>query len=127
AIRPGSLPTSGDDHGRGNAAIERRALPSGAGSGSSRAPKAGGAMRVPRPSKEASPREGRMDFHSGMMIANRYRVEHRVGSGGMGAVWVGVHLRIGIRVRLKKLLPVCHRGKRTTARLLCADEDYRTG
>jgi len=46
-----------------------------------------------------------MELTPGTMIAGRYRIEARVGAGGMGEVWVGEHLAVGARVALKTLLP----------------------
>jgi serine/threonine-protein kinase len=39
------------------------------------------------------------------VIAGRYRVDRKVGSGGMGEVWSGDHLAIGTRLALKTMLP----------------------
>lgn len=46
-----------------------------------------------------------MDLTPGAVIAGRYRVERKVGSGGMGEVWAAEHISIGVKVALKKLLP----------------------
>jgi eukaryotic-like serine/threonine-protein kinase len=46
-----------------------------------------------------------MELSPGALIAGRYRVERKVGSGGMGEVWAGEHVAIGVRVALKTLLP----------------------
>ena len=46
-----------------------------------------------------------MELTPGALIAGRYRVERKVGSGGMGEVWAGEHVNIGVRVALKTLLP----------------------
>src|SRR5262245_24486386 len=47
----------------------------------------------------------RMDLRTGMLVAGRSRVERQVGTGGMGEVWAGEHVAIGVKVALKKLLP----------------------
>src|SRR3954466_8746388 len=46
-----------------------------------------------------------MDLTPGAVIAGRYRVQHKVGVGGMGEVWAAEHVGIGVKVALKKLLP----------------------
>lgn len=46
-----------------------------------------------------------MDLSPGSVVAGRYRVDTRVGSGGMGEVWAGEHLAVGLRVAVKTLLP----------------------
>jgi serine/threonine-protein kinase len=39
----------------------------------------------------------------GVVIAGRYRVEHRIGGGSMGEVWAGEHIGLGVRVAIKTL------------------------
>ncbi|MCC6551759.1 MAG: protein kinase, partial [Polyangiaceae bacterium] len=46
-----------------------------------------------------------MDLHPGMVIAGRYRIDTKVGAGGMGEVWAGEHVTVGSKVALKTLLP----------------------
>ena len=46
-----------------------------------------------------------MQLRPGALIAGRFRVEHLVGSGGMGEVWAGEQTALGVRVALKTLLP----------------------
>ncbi|AKT36556.1 serine/threonine-protein kinase [Chondromyces crocatus] len=46
-----------------------------------------------------------MELTPGTVIAGRYRIENRVGAGGMGEVWSGEHMSVGSRVALKTLLP----------------------
>lgn len=41
----------------------------------------------------------------GTVVADRYRLDYKIGSGGMGQVWAGEQLAIGRRVALKLLLP----------------------
>ncbi len=40
------------------------------------------------------------------MLADRYRLSHRLGEGGLGQVWSAVHLVTGRRVAIKRLLIV---------------------
>ena len=46
-----------------------------------------------------------MELRPGILIAGRFRVERKVGSGGMGEVWSGEQTALGVRVALKTLLP----------------------
>jgi len=45
-----------------------------------------------------------MELTPGTIIAGRYRLERKVGAGGMGEVWAGEHLAVGSRVAVKTLL-----------------------
>jgi serine/threonine-protein kinase len=45
-----------------------------------------------------------MDLTPGAVIAGRYKVERKVGAGGMGEVWVGEHRTVGSKVAVKTLL-----------------------
>jgi eukaryotic-like serine/threonine-protein kinase len=46
-----------------------------------------------------------MDITPGAVVAGRYRAERRIGSGGMGEVWIADHAAVGLKVALKTLLP----------------------
>lgn len=46
-----------------------------------------------------------MDWAPGTIIAGRYRVDRRVGTGGMGEVWRGENTATGTPVAMKTLLP----------------------
>ncbi len=46
-----------------------------------------------------------MELRPGAVIAGRYRIDRKIGSGGMGEVWAGENVAIGVRVALKTLLP----------------------
>ncbi|MFO0757120.1 MAG: protein kinase [Byssovorax sp.] len=45
-----------------------------------------------------------MDLTPGAVIAGRYKVERKIGAGGMGEVWVGEHRTVGSKVAVKTLL-----------------------
>src|SRR5262245_45903697 len=47
----------------------------------------------------------RMDLRPGARVDGRYRVDRKVGSGGMGEVWAGEHVALGIKIAVKRLLP----------------------
>jgi serine/threonine protein kinase len=57
-----------------------------------------------------------MEMHPGAVIAGRYRVDHKIGAGGMGEVWAGEHVNIGVRVALKTLLPAAALDRHLVAR-----------
>lgn len=38
---------------------------------------------------------------SGFTLGGKYRLERKIGEGGMGSVWLGVHLSLGINVAIK--------------------------
>ncbi len=46
-----------------------------------------------------------MDLSPRAVIAGRYRVDTKIGAGGMGEVWQGEHVAVGVRVAVKTLLP----------------------
>jgi serine/threonine-protein kinase len=46
-----------------------------------------------------------MALTPGALIAGRYRVDRRIGAGGMSEVWIGEHVAVGVKVALKTLLP----------------------
>jgi|GEM_PF-2534795 len=46
-----------------------------------------------------------MELSPKAIVAGRYRAEQRLGSGAMGEVWTGVHLAVGVKVAIKRLLP----------------------
>jgi serine/threonine protein kinase len=57
-----------------------------------------------------------MELRPGAVIAGRYRVDRKIGAGGMGEVWSGEHVNIGVRVALKTLLPAAALDRRLVAR-----------
>jgi serine/threonine-protein kinase len=42
---------------------------------------------------------------AGSIIAGKYRVLRLIGSGGMGTVWEGSHVKLGTRVAIKFIRP----------------------
>jgi serine/threonine protein kinase len=38
---------------------------------------------------------------SGSILGGKYRLEKKIGEGGMGSVWLGVHLALGVNVAIK--------------------------
>jgi len=52
----------------------------------------------------------------GAVIAGRYRVDRCVGTGGMGEVWAGEHLAVGVKVAIKTLLPAAKVSHEVVAR-----------
>src|SRR5580704_10196850 len=57
-----------------------------------------------------------MELYPGAVIAGRYRVDRKIGSGGMGEVWAGENVAIGVRVALKTLLPAAAVDRQIVAR-----------
>ena len=57
-----------------------------------------------------------MELTPGAVVADRYRVERKVGEGGMGEVWAGEHVAIGVRVALKTLLSTATNDRSVIAR-----------
>ncbi len=64
--------------------------------------------------------ESKLDSLTGVgtVLSGKYRVERVVGSGGMGAVAVARHLRLGSRVAVKFMLPRPDDSERSVARFL---------
>src|SRR5215471_17527975 len=44
-----------------------------------------------------------MDLGPGVVLAGRYRLERKIGEGGMGAVWAAKNLSVGTEVAVKTL------------------------
>ena len=57
-----------------------------------------------------------MELRPGVLIAGRFRVERKVGAGGMGEVWAGEQTALGVRVALKTLLPAAKGDPQIVAR-----------
>ena len=57
-----------------------------------------------------------MDLTPRAVIAGRYRVDTKVGAGGMGEVWLGEHIAVGTRVAVKTLLPAAAMNHEVVAR-----------
>ena len=54
------------------------------------------ASSAPAPSMRAS-----SDDLAGCVVARKYKIERLIGKGGMGTVWEGTHLSLGMRVAIK--------------------------
>lgn len=59
---------------------------------------------------------GGAEIQKGSVIAGRYRADARVGAGGMGAVYSGEHLAVGVKVALKQLLVAAAENHEVVAR-----------
>jgi serine/threonine-protein kinase len=59
---------------------------------------------------------GGAEIQKGSVIAGRYRADTRVGAGGMGAVYSGEHLAVGVKVALKQLLVAAAENHEVVAR-----------
>ena len=57
-----------------------------------------------------------MDLSPRAVIAGRYRVDTKVGAGGMGEVWAGEAISVGVRVAIKTLLPAAALNQEAIAR-----------
>ncbi len=53
----------------------------------------------------ASPAPPSLAPPSGSTLGSKYRLERKIGEGGMGTVWLGVHLSLGINVAIKLMAP----------------------
>ncbi len=57
-----------------------------------------------------------MELSHGALIAGRYRADRKIGAGGMGEVWAGENVAIGVKVALKTLLPAAALDRQLVAR-----------
>ncbi|MGD0528543.1 MAG: serine/threonine-protein kinase [Polyangiaceae bacterium] len=57
------------------------------------------------PVSSPPPSSARCSLVAGNVIGGRYRLERKIGSGGMGEVWAGEHLSLQMSVAIKVLLP----------------------
>jgi hypothetical protein len=58
-----------------------------------------------------APAEPSIELHEGLVLSGRYRLERRVGEGGMGIVWAATHVITRKSVALKFLSPSLCRAK----------------
>lgn len=63
-----------------------------------------GPVRTPSPAREAT------ELRSGVMLGGHYRLERRLGAGGMGEAWEATHIVIKKKVALKVLSSVDDEG-----------------
>ncbi|CAN5349174.1 hypothetical protein BH09MYX1_BH09MYX1_35120 [soil metagenome] len=71
-------------------------------------------MRHPHPAPPAAP----PSVQIGSILAGKYRIEEKLGEGGMGVVYGGLHLELKTRVAIKFLLPDAMTDARAKARFL---------
>ncbi len=57
-------------------------------------------------------------MREGDVLDGKYRLDARLGAGGMGVVFAATHLGLGTRVALKMLLPEAAEGEEARARFL---------
>jgi serine/threonine-protein kinase len=55
--------------------------------------------------KGSSPPPARHDVQPGQVLSGRYALERVLGQGGMGKVWKGVHLGLGVPIAVKTMHP----------------------
>src|SRR5829696_2799291 len=60
---------------------------------------------------------GPMSWTRGAVVGDRYRLETKVGAGGMGEVWAAEHIGVGTRVAMKTLLKATAKNNEMAARL----------
>ena len=65
-----------------------------------------------------SPPPGPSDLVAGTLIAGKYRIERKLGAGGMGAVYAAKHEALGVRVAIKVVLPAIAKDGQVVARFL---------
>jgi serine/threonine-protein kinase len=58
-----------------------------------------------------------MSWTRGAVVGDRYRLETKVGAGGMGEVWAAEHIGVGTRVAMKTLLAATAKNHEMAARL----------
>jgi serine/threonine-protein kinase len=72
-----------------------------------------------------------MELQAGVVLAGRYRLERKIGEGGMGAVWVAKNLSVGTEVAVKTLTldasansEIVMRFRREAYLLACVQSDH---
>jgi len=62
-----------------------------------------GVREAARHTRSPQPREGRAS--AGATLGRKFRLEKQIARGGMGSVWLGVHLALGVSVAVKFMDP----------------------
>src|SRR5262245_54088305 len=70
------------------------------------------------PMRGAPVSNGSVDLQPDTLLGGKYRLEHKLGEGGMGAVYAARHHDLGIRVAIKVLLPEAAQDPQVVARFL---------
>ena len=62
-------------------------------------------LNLPKPAPQAAPRDPADRSLAGRVVRRKYQVNTLIGEGGMGTVWKGTHLSLGMSVAIKFIKP----------------------